>query len=134
MRYVIFPWAISLGFKVWLAISNISPHTWCLEQITHALSGVGLILDHSPMQNDATLDHLQIILATHDTSLIPHNISLILQGLKYILLIRVISWLQETFPFRLPANSKPTDQVYQNVAEKVLARMPPFNSSDSVYF
>jgi hypothetical protein len=70
----------TLGYKVWMNIVDLLPHTCSLEELTTITSSFGLILAHSPFENVPSFERLTIAIATDKLERVPRSVSLLING------------------------------------------------------
>ena len=68
LGYIVFPWSLvvngyvmSLKFKVWVELKQVSPQAWCINHLIVAISSFGIVLDHSSLTKSNSLESLMAV-------------------------------------------------------------------------
>jgi hypothetical protein len=112
-----------MGYKVWLDLVELPPHVWSLDELAVISASFGLILVYAPLNNVRSFERSRLIIATDNLAHVPRSIELFLNGRIIIIPTVVVGWAQETTAFQTITDTTPSDDVYQNMAQDIFAKL-----------
>jgi hypothetical protein len=130
LGYISFPWfpAIKskehdLGYKLWLDLVELSPHTWALDDLAVLTSSFGLILAHSLLSQVSSFKRLRLSIVTDNLSQVPICIHLFLNGRLSSIPVVVLGWIRESTEFEVHIDPTPSEVIYENTTIDLYDRM-----------
>lgn len=136
LGYVTYPWtptingfALRLRFKIWIALTKMSPLAWTIDHLVSGMSSFGVVLDHAPMNKVNSLEEMYAVVAVTDLELIPQSIIMWIRGIGRPVGVKVISWLEEALPLNPPLDTTPTEAFFDKVRTDNLKAITGYEGS-----
>lgn len=120
--YVAFPWSpavngtpMQMEFKVWVELEGMSPCSWTVEHLLHAAGSFGIVLEHTPMNNIASLERMCAVVAVPKLDLVPENTGVWVRGIMRTVKVTVHAWIDEPIPNSAPPDTTPPVEFFEQV-------------------